>query len=121
MPAKVVDASAVAAVLFAEPDGEAVAGRLGADVLVAPRLLEYELGNTCLKKCRRAPALAAELRASLQALASWNLQLHDVDPAGVLALAARHDLTYYDASYLWLARELGLEFVTLDAQVAVLA
>ena len=37
-----------------------------------------------------------------------------MDHAEVVALALETGLTAYDASYLWLARRLGLELVTLD-------
>jgi uncharacterized protein with PIN domain len=39
MAVKVVDASALAALLFGEPEAEAVAGRLGDARLAAPSLL----------------------------------------------------------------------------------
>jgi predicted nucleic acid-binding protein len=37
-----------------------------------------------------------------------------VDHAGALTLALNTGLIVYDASYLWLARRLGAELVTLD-------
>ncbi len=40
-----------------------------------------------------------------------------VDPAGALALAVETGLTVYDASYLWLARQMRAELVTLDQQL----
>ncbi len=42
------------------------------------------------------------------------IELRDVDFPQVVELAARANLTAYDASYLWLARYLGAELVTLD-------
>ena len=41
-----------------------------------------------------------------------------VDSIAVLDLAERTGLTAYDASYLWLARELEAELVTLDRKLA---
>ena len=41
-----------------------------------------------------------------------------VDHDGALKLAVTTGLTAYDASYLWLARKLGAELVTLDKQLA---
>jgi len=40
-----------------------------------------------------------------------------IDHDDVLDLAARTGLTAYDASYLWLARQLGADLVTLDRQL----
>ena len=42
------------------------------------------------------------------------IELRDVDFPQVVELAARKNLTAYDASYLWLALHLGAELVTLD-------
>ncbi|HME21946.1 MAG TPA: hypothetical protein VKI44_11510 [Acetobacteraceae bacterium] len=65
MPTKVVDASAVAAMLFREPEATAVAQQLDSCQLVAPPLPEFELGNVCLTKLRRHPDQRGELwRAS---------------------------------------------------------
>ncbi|MBV8446586.1 MAG: type II toxin-antitoxin system VapC family toxin [Hyphomicrobiales bacterium] len=41
-----------------------------------------------------------------------------VDIAATLDLAETAGLTAYDASYLWLARVLGAELVTLDRKLA---
>jgi predicted nucleic acid-binding protein len=41
-----------------------------------------------------------------------------VNHDGALELAAATGLTAYDASYLWLAQQLGAELVTLDQQLA---
>jgi uncharacterized protein with PIN domain len=45
MAVKVVDASAVAALLFSEPEAEIVASALDGAELVAPTLLSFELTN----------------------------------------------------------------------------
>ena len=42
----------------------------------------------------------------------------DVDHMAVLHLAMGNDLTTYDASYLYLARELGARLVTFDGRLA---
>ncbi len=42
----------------------------------------------------------------------------DVDYAAVVAVAQQTALTAYDAAYLWLARHLDAELVTLDADLA---
>ena len=117
MNANVVDASAVAAILFDEPGAEQTARLLGASTLVAPALLEYELGNVCWKKCRKHSGQAEAIRKSLRWLAELEVQLHDVNATEVLDLAHRVDISFYDASYLWLARHLGLPLVTLDKRL----
>jgi len=75
MPVKVIDASALAAVVFDEPDADRVIDAIDDSSLVPPYLLEFEL-----------------------------------------AIGTR--LTTYDASYLWLARALRCELVTLDRRLS---
>jgi len=114
---KIVDASALGAVLFAEPGGDAVAAQLRCGQLVAPSLLGYEIANVCLFKIRANPEQRTDF---LTAFANWTemgIELVTVDHASVLSVAEQCSLTSYDASYLWLARRLGGELITLDRQL----
>jgi predicted nucleic acid-binding protein len=114
---KVIDASALAAVIFAEPRMSIVAPRIVGHRLLAPFLLKSELTNVCVKKMRAQPA-QRDLIAGLFS-AAWGMPIgyHDIDPAEVLTLATRLRLSAYDASYLWLAHHLGLELITLDERL----
>ncbi len=117
MSAKVVDASAIAALLFGEPTLDVVAAVLKDAALHAPQLLRYELINIAWKKSRREPMQAASFELGLKQLDSLNITYHDVERIETLQLALHHRLSGYDASYLWLARTLGAELVTLDARL----
>jgi predicted nucleic acid-binding protein len=112
---KVVDASAIAALLFQEPNGEAMARQLEGFRLVAPSLFRYELANVCWLKRRRFPVDQDMLMDAFSRRGGLNIDELAVDHDGVVRLAAETGLTAYDASYLWLARRLGAELVTLDA------
>jgi predicted nucleic acid-binding protein len=118
MDAKVVDASAVAAVLFNEPEAEGVADQLRDARLVAPSLLGFELANVCLIKSHRQ---SDQMPALIEAFRLWDqlgVAAMAVDHVGVVALAAETGLTAYDASYLWLSHRLGAPLVTLDRKLA---
>ncbi|WP_428539321.1 type II toxin-antitoxin system VapC family toxin [Rhodopila sp.] len=115
---KVVDASALAALLFAEPEAEAVADQLGDSRLVAPALLGFELANVCLTKTRRHPERQPALTAAFALRHQFSIEEVVVDHDATLALAGRTGLTAHDASYLWVARQLGAELVTLDRRLA---
>jgi predicted nucleic acid-binding protein len=117
MAAKVVDASALGALLFGEPEGVAVAGRLGQADLIAPALLHFEVANVCLKKMRRHPEQRDVLVTAFGLLEQMEVGIAEVDHGEVLGLAERIGLTAYDASYLWLARRTGAELVTLDRRL----
>ena len=121
MPVEVVDASALGAVLFVEPDAERVAPRIDAGTLAAPALLDVELASICLKKLRHHPDRRELVLRGLASRASFEIRLVAVDPVEVVALAETTGLTAYDASYLWLARQLGAGLITLDRRLAVAA
>jgi len=117
MPASVVDASALAAVLFGEPEGEGIARWIGNGPMLAPTLLRYELESVCLKKIRRHPERREDLLAALALLGRIDLAEVDVPAMESAELAERTGLTVYDAAYLWLARATGAALVTLDQRL----
>jgi predicted nucleic acid-binding protein len=116
--AQVVDASALGAVLFGEPEAQEVGRRAGRAVLVAPALLRFELANICWKKIRRHPEKRDALLAALGLADDLEIYEVEVRYGEVVELAEREGLTAYDASYLWLARSLDLGLVTLDRALA---
>lgn len=118
MPVRVVDASAIAALVFGEPDADDVARRIEGASLAAPMLMPFELANTCVRKIRTYPH---ERTALIEAYALWprlGIALRQVDDIAVVLLAGERSLTAYDASYLWLARDLACDLVTLDRRLA---
>ncbi|MET0216277.1 MAG: type II toxin-antitoxin system VapC family toxin [Vicinamibacterales bacterium] len=116
----VVDASALAALIFQEPESEAIKDRLAGATVFAPALLRYELTNTALKKVRRQPLDAVKILTALAIALDdrTGLVWQDVDARDVALLAQAAELTAYDASYLWLAGALGADLVTLDRRLA---
>ena len=115
--AKVVDASAVAAVVFDEPKGELVTVRLRGAVLVAPSLLWFELVNVGVTKLRRFPDQRDLILRAFATVGDLKIATEVVDHTGTLLLAKQTGLTGYDASYLWLARHLQVELVSLDEEL----
>ncbi len=115
---KVVDASAMAALTFDEPGADRIGERLTGSRLVAPVLLSFELANVCATKSRRHPELRGALNAAFRHRIRLHVQELAVDHDDVLDLAIANGLSAYDAAYLWLARNLGAELVTLDRRLA---
>ena len=111
----VVDASAVAALIFGESAADAIAARLSGSRLAAPELLLAELANVAAMKVRRkalGPALAAAALGEAEALA---IDLHRIPPRAAYEAALATGLTAYDAAYWLVALALDAELVTLDA------
>ena len=117
MAVKVVDASALAALLFDEPEAGAVADRLEDGNLVAPALLSFEIASVCLKKLRSSPQQREALLAAFALYARMPIEIIEVDHADTLRLAEAFGLSSYDAAYLWLAQKLAAELVTLDRRL----
>jgi predicted nucleic acid-binding protein len=116
MAVKVVDASALAAILFDEPEGEHVAEQLRGGRIKAPALLEFELANVRLLKSKRHPEDRQTLVQAFGPRRESDVEYVAVDCDAGLRLGLEVGLTPYDASYLWLARTFGAELTTLDRQ-----
>jgi predicted nucleic acid-binding protein len=114
MPAKVVDASVLAAIAFQEPRFAEAVALLEDTELHAPTLLAYELTSAARKKALLYPSLVRELAANLEDALSTEVQWAEVDHREVLALALATGLSTYDANYLYLALILNVPIVTFD-------
>jgi predicted nucleic acid-binding protein len=114
MPARVIDASALAAVIFGEPESAAVLAVLDGDDIVAPTLLGYELANIARTKSIRYPERRELFAQALRKGLALNIQWIEVNHGDALELALRLNLTCYDASYILIARSLGIPLITLD-------
>lgn len=117
MSVTVVDASAIAAVLFDEPEAAPViAGVSGA--LLAPGLLRYELASVCASKLRNEPKRAALTLQRYRLLPGLDIEFAEPDWTALPTLARQWDVSAYDAAYLQLALERKAPLVTLDARLA---
>lgn len=120
IPALVLDASFMVDVLEGHPahrDLWATAAEKEGVQLVPP-LFWPELANALLKGVRIPPA---EVTRRLERLHSSGIEVADRGLPGLLesvALADRHGLTVYDASYLQLAIDVDGDLATLDAALA---
>lgn len=117
MPDKVVDTSLLGAIAFGEPNGEEALSLIKGGDLYAPTLLAYELASVARKKARRYPDQEQELMQALKLVLALDLHWMAVDHVAVFKLAMKTGLTTYDASYLYLARSLGLPIVTFDERL----
>lgn len=121
----VVDAS-IAAAWFLPDERNDAADQLMADLRSSPgrvpSLFWFETRNLFLTAERRGRFAAGEAVLSMAQLRG--LPLQDEGAGGdrlVLALAARHALSAYDASYLALAVRLALPLATTDKRLAAAA
>ena len=120
MRATVVDASALAAVLFDEPEAAPVVASLSgkAGKLIASSLLRYEIASVCTTKLIRQPDRAEEIQARHRLLDALAIDYAEPDWDHLPSLARRWQLSAYDAAYLQLALARNASLVTLDARLA---
>jgi predicted nucleic acid-binding protein len=117
MPDKVVDASALAAIAFAEPAAAAVIEEIDGHRLHAPTLAVFELMNVAWKRAKKQPKATDLFVEALEMLEGLSLRFRGIDQGEVVKLGLATGLTAYDATYLWLAQALRMPLVTLDKKL----
>ena len=118
MPAKVVDASVLAAWCFREPRTSEALVLLQDSDIYAPSLLAFELASIARKKTMAHPENLNVLSDALETALALPIHWSNVDHGAVLRLALDSNLTAYDASYLYLAQALGAPLATFDQQLS---
>ena len=114
-PPVVVDCSALAGMLFEEPWQAQAAEKIHGRTLNAPYLLQTEIISVALKKHKQGLVVLAA--SGLARYETLDIALHETQPADVLALALRYQLSACDAAYLWLAAELKAPLATFDEKL----
>ena len=117
MLGEVVDTSLLGAIIFGEPRAEEALSLIRGKELFAPSLLAYELASVAQKKALLYPNQQEKLVQALELSLGLNIHWVEVDHVAVLRLATTAGLTTYDASYLYLARSLGLPLATFDERL----
>ena len=121
MPGRVADASVIGSVVFGEPRAREALELLGGTDLYEPTLLAYELASVARKKVLRYPDQRETLLQALEMCLAMEIGWVEINHLDVVSLALETGLTTYDASYLYLARNLGIPLVTFDRQLQVFA
>jgi predicted nucleic acid-binding protein len=114
----VLDASISASWALAD-EASAIAeladSRLDSDVALVPRIWWYETRNLLIVNERRQRITAAHSARFLESLSGYPITIDSNDDEdAIFDLARRHQLTFYDATYLALAMRKGLPLATLD-------
>lgn len=111
----VADCSVIAALVFNETERDTARGILAGHDVHVPNLIDYEIANVAVKKARGGfEELASQ---ALNLYADFRLTRHEVEVSNQWQLAMRHELSAYDAAYLWLAAALGAPLATFDRKL----
>lgn len=120
----VVDSSFLIALLFEEEHTSFAVTCLrnaGAQRLIAPSLLRWEVANVLRNKAVRGLISPGDAAGRLEGLEGLSIEYPDVEatPAALVDLALRSGLTAYDAAYVELALRTQAELATLDSPMAM--
>ena len=122
----VLDASAALEAAFDDESGvvgAAVADRLASDSAYVPSLWFSELVHALLQAVRRGRLSLESARAMLAAIVDCSITAVPdlLETRALLDIAHQTGLSAYDASYLLLAVDMGLELATCDRQLRAAA
>jgi predicted nucleic acid-binding protein len=121
----VLDASIAACWAFDDEDHPLAAlalSRMRNDEACVPGFWWFEVRNTLIVNERRNRITEKDTEVFLRSISRLGIRMdHAPEEKTVLALARKHRLTVYDASYLELAQREMLALATLDNALAVAA
>ena len=116
-----IDASVVAASVFAEPAQTQAEAQMLGYALCAPSIIDYELANVALNKLRSKLLATDDVQRALNAFDELEIERWDIEPGRVIRIGEAFGLTAYDAAYLWVAGHLRVPIATFDSRVAAAA
>ena len=118
----VIDASVTAAWLLDDefdPRAAIALDWLRQDGAIVPQLWQFEIRNVLLVAERRGRVPMNGNLERLDALGALPIVTdHEADFLAVFGLARKHDLSFYDAMYLELAKRRVTALATLDSRLA---
>jgi predicted nucleic acid-binding protein len=121
----VLDASVAANWLLADEhhrDAEVALDEIAHDSAIVPVHWWFEIRKILAIAERRGRASEQQTAQYLDRLAMLPIELSSLpDQYGVMTLARRRRLTFYDAAYLELAQRSNVSLATLDAKLAAAA
>lgn len=117
----IVDASFILSFLLSEDDNKVDRAieqyrdkKIG---LMSVSLLKFEVGNGIRTALLRKRINKSQAKNLYQAFLDLDIEEKIIDYTSVLNLALSRKLSYYDASYLYLARSKHLRLLTLDSKI----
>jgi predicted nucleic acid-binding protein len=89
----------------------------GKVTLLAPTLLNYEIGNAIKSAVKQKRISQLTATGIIEVFSQLKIAYLDPDIVGTISLSLKHNLSFYDAAYLYLAQEQKAKLVTLDKKL----
>lgn len=120
----VIDSSVVVSFLLDEKgtDTEALFKRFtqGEITFIAPNILCYEVGNVLRTRVLQKKLSTKRAFSIFQVFFDLHIELHTFSYERTLKLAIQKRLSFYDASYIYLAKSQNIPLYTLDKHLHTL-
>ncbi|NQT86894.1 type II toxin-antitoxin system VapC family toxin [bacterium] len=110
----VIDASAILAVIVAEPERDRIVEMTDGQSLVAPGSVPWEIGNAFSSMLKQKRLGLEEAKQGLSIFESVPIRYLAVDLENALSIAHAHKLYAYDAYFLDCASRHAVPLLTLD-------
>lgn len=115
----VVDSSAIMAVLMPDENKSLKVKKLlkiivSKNKIIAPDLLIYEIGNGLKSAALSKRITFSQAGFLLDTFSQLSINLVSIDTNSVFKTAIEHKITFYDASYVYLAKFKKCKLLTLD-------
>ena len=116
-----LDASVVMAVLIDEPEKNSIIKLTKGSVLIAPNVIDFEIGNALSKLYKRKIFTQQEVYEAYTTYKQIPLNIKTVNVNNSINIFCKHSIYAYDAYYLELATRLNLPLLTFDTQMKTIA
>ena len=88
---------------------------------ISANLLPYEVVNGMKSAVIRKRMGTTQAKSLIREFLKLDFALEKINETEIFSLAISHDISIYDASYLWLAKDKKVKLLTLDENLKKLA
>lgn len=117
----VADTSTIIAVIANEPEKPLLIAKTQGYDLIAPRSIDWEIGNAFSAMIKRGRITLAQATAAIEIYEQISLTLIDVDLKEALKIVDKHKVYAYDAYMIVCALNRNCPLLTLDGGLAYAA
>lgn len=86
-------------------------------IMFAPQLLKYEFANSLKSAVLRKRVTPKNSEKILKVFLGLAIKYEEIDYGEALKKSVKYNLSYYDASYLQLAKEKGVKLLSFDKRL----
>ena len=116
-----LDACVIMAVLLEEPEKELALELTKNSILIAPNVIDFEIGNALSRLYKRKIITEKEIYEAFSVYKQIPLHIKPVDMNNSMRIFCKYSIYAYDAYYLEMALRLNLPLFTFDSNMKIVA